>query len=306
MSPTESTMAMEYNLNQVLQVLRHSDLHFSAQETPYSMYISIRKKMRKHEANPPPLSYGPEEICDLKRQCKSLENALEAVKNELSQEIDAHEETMEEKNNLDRRLTSSEELNDNIKNKNEELKVEVRDLDSNLKLMKKNMKTKEKELYDFKKENETFRENLEGAKSDLKRLSVQVKKYEKDGIKKSKVKQSKDTQNNMEFPCDICPNKYESPVQLRVHVKLDHCTTNSSQTEEIFLESKSVQTREDIQIGNANQTFVTADFEIYSCFYCHKELVCEQDMNQHRLRCHGASDFPSLFSLPVRCPPPAT
>ena len=48
-SPSESTMDMEYNLNQVLQVLRHSDLHFSAHETPYSLYISIRKqtKLRK-------------------------------------------------------------------------------------------------------------------------------------------------------------------------------------------------------------------------------------------------------------------
>ena len=43
--------------------------------------------------------------------------------------------------------------------------------------MKKKMKTKEKELYDFKKENETFWENLVAAKSDLKMLSVQVRKY---------------------------------------------------------------------------------------------------------------------------------
>ena len=63
------------------------------------------------------------------------------VKKELSQEIEAHEETMKQKNKLDRQLTSSEKLNKNIKNKNEELKVGVRDLDSDLKLMKQKMKT---------------------------------------------------------------------------------------------------------------------------------------------------------------------
>ena len=45
---TESTMDLEASLNQVLQVLRNSGLHFSAQETPYSLYISIRKKFKQN------------------------------------------------------------------------------------------------------------------------------------------------------------------------------------------------------------------------------------------------------------------
>ena len=36
-------------------------------------------------------------------------------------------------------------------------------------------------------------------------LSAKVKKHEKEENKKSKVKHSKDTQNNMEFPCELCP-----------------------------------------------------------------------------------------------------
>ena len=122
--------------------------------------------------------------------------------------------------------------------------------------MKKRMKTKEKELYGFKKENESFKGNLEAAKIDLTKVSVQLRKYEKDEMKKSKVKQSKETQNNREFPCDICSNKYESPVLPRVHVKLDHCRTNSSQIEE----TKSSQTSEEIQIDKAVQTISTEDF----------------------------------------------
>ena len=81
------------------------------------------------------------------------------------------------------------------------------------------MKIKEKELYDLNKESKNSMEKLETPKSDLKILSAQVKKFEKDELKKSKVKQVKDTQNNLEFPCEFCHKGFESPVKLQVHVK---------------------------------------------------------------------------------------
>ena len=49
---TESKMDLDANLNQVLQVLRNSGLHFSAQETPYSLYITIRKRFKPNREAP--------------------------------------------------------------------------------------------------------------------------------------------------------------------------------------------------------------------------------------------------------------
>ena len=57
--------------------------------------------------------------------------------------------------------------------------------------------------------------------------------FEKDELKK--VRQVKETQNIKEFPCDICPKKFESSVKLNVHVKLDHCKANLSQTDVILV-----------------------------------------------------------------------
>ena len=89
-------------------------------------------------------------------------------------------------------------------------------------------------------------------------LKAQVNKYEKEEVKKSKVRQEKEIHNNREFPCEVCPKKYESSVKLNVHVKLDHCKANSSQTDDILLETKSAQTRKEILIEKTVQTQTNA------------------------------------------------
>ena len=138
---------------------------------------------------------------------------------ELDQEIDEHRRTVKENGELVRTLATNENLIKNLKQESEGLKKEIGTLDCDVKALKKNVKIKEKELYDLNKENKTTMEKLETAKSDLKILSAQVKKFEKDELKKSKAKQIKDTQNNTEFPCEFCHKEFESPVKLQVHVK---------------------------------------------------------------------------------------
>ena len=311
-------MTLEASLNQVLQVSRNSGLHFSAQETPYSLYISIRKKFKEDREAPAqfvPISSSnqDEKITDLTKECKLLGNALEQAKNELIQEIDEHAKTVKEKDVIGRQLVSQESLNKNLRQEIEGLKADLSTLESDLKGMKKINKIKEKELHDINKENKTLRENFQASNRDLKILKAQVKKNEKDGLKKSNVSQVKEPQNNREFACEVCPQKFESSVKLNVHIKLDHFKANSTQTDEIFGETKSAQTRKDILIDKTIQTQPSAadageilrkvecnEYEKYKCFYCEKVIETEQHLLEHRESCHGATDTPSLFSFPVR------
>ena len=75
--------------------------------------------------------------------------------------------------------------------------VETLSQESDLKALKKINKIKEKELHDINKENKTLRENFETSNRDLKMLKAQVKNFEKDELKKSKVMQEKETHNNI-------------------------------------------------------------------------------------------------------------
>ena len=49
-------MEIERSLNYIIHALRNSNLHFSAQETPHSFYLSIRKKSSNLEYAPPKLT----------------------------------------------------------------------------------------------------------------------------------------------------------------------------------------------------------------------------------------------------------
>ena len=53
---TKLTMEIERSLNYILHTLRNSNLHLSAQETPHSLYLSIRKKSLNLESAPPRLT----------------------------------------------------------------------------------------------------------------------------------------------------------------------------------------------------------------------------------------------------------
>ena len=115
-------MDIEASLNQVLQVVRNSNLHFSVQETPYSLYISIRKKFKQNKEAPSqfvpiPISKQEEKIADLTKECELLENAMERAKNELIQEVDEHERTVKEKDEIERQLASRKKLNENLDKK---------------------------------------------------------------------------------------------------------------------------------------------------------------------------------------------
>jgi hypothetical protein len=62
-----------------------------------------------------------------------------------------------------------------------------------------------------------------------------------------------------------------------VHVKLDQYEANFSQTDEILVETKSVQTRKEIIINKTVQTqineimILSKEYEKYTCFYCENE-----------------------------------
>jgi hypothetical protein len=68
----------------------------------------------------------------------------------------------------------------------------------------------------------------------------------------------------------------------------------SCQTQETIMVDKKMETDliRDKQIGQV--------YETHQCVYCEKEIVSKQELVEHIVKCHRASETPSLFSLPVR------
>ena len=103
-----TTMSIEDSLNGLANALRNSNLHYSAQETPYSLYIIVRKKLILNQIrNPkiPPCSLSlvkdlQESNDALKHKVNMLENELETLKSDYEAEISDHADTMKTKNVL--------------------------------------------------------------------------------------------------------------------------------------------------------------------------------------------------------------
>ena len=91
-------------------------------------------------------------------------------------------------------------------------------------------------------------------------------------------------------------------MKLNVHVKLDHCKANSSQTDEILVDTKSSQTRKETLIDKTVQTQtndgMSKEYEEYSCFYCEKKITSELHLLEPdmRIKVHGSSSkFKDLY-----------
>ena len=97
----------------------------------------------------------------------------------------------------------------------------------------------------------------------------------------------------------------ESQVNLQKHIRFFHMKSSPAQTNDILREDKSVETYSGESYGYLDvkeKVLKSKDYENYPCFYCQKDILSEQNMLEHRIRCHGVSDKPSLFSLPIRPP----
>ena len=117
---------METKLNSscdsILQRIRSSGLHFSCQETPWSIYVTLRKSFIQSNKNQTSLSSPTavanlstmsefnrlkSELENLKYSYKELEKAFENVKNHL-------EETVQDCNDKNKAIQDLKNLNQNL------------------------------------------------------------------------------------------------------------------------------------------------------------------------------------------------
>ena len=105
----------------------------------------------------------------------------------------------------------------------------------------------------------------------------------------------------------MCDVRSESPSKLQIHVRVSHMKSSAMQTQEIQMNDKILQIvakefTNDKDVQSKDEISSSAKYLNYPCFYCDKEIESEEHLLEHRIRCHGVSEKPSLFSLPIRPP----
>ena len=282
-------MEASKSFKELMDQIEDSKLNYVIFKTPFSANISVKRSFIKYHDEP---SQKETEVKE-ENETPTSKNEILLLKSQLLSEIGKNknlEELLRQKtvkvNNLQSELKESRE---NLSTANKDKKAS---------LMK--LKTLEKESASHKQHILEINQNLEDIEKEVKEKANTVKvkdaacrkfKKEKEEIANKfneTVQELKNVRNKKlsnEIRCSLCDLNVESRAQLNAHKFSCHYKDKTCQTS-LTEPSESLILNKD-----------------YKCFYCDKEIISESYLLQHRLNCHGISETPSLFSLPVRCPP---
>ena len=180
--------------DKVLTSVRDSSLNFSLQETPFSIYITIRKsflRCRSDSLDKNPSNYKEEqtsgksqELEDLITKLKSEEKINLALKNNYEEAIEdsakCYQRIQDLENQVERlrdsvdkaRVTAIDKEGEiqKLRTDNEELKASIGAAETIGKKTSKLLKLKERQIEDLKRENATVTEKLIHVQTDFENL----------------------------------------------------------------------------------------------------------------------------------------
>ena len=322
----------------ILNSVRNSSLNFSVHETPYSLYLTVRKSFAKNRISQDDQNHlsvanktvsetlGQEEIVILRNKLSESESKNAKLKHEIEEVVNDSEEKYLKLQNLETKVL-------NYKEAKTKLESELDEAEKHWKVLNKQVKEKDKQIYDLKKENCNTLESLSEFKTKFSNLTSEVNRERKKQEKKLKKQGARDSVDSLnvnehKFECTLCDVKSESLDKLRNHMRVFHMKSSTVQTNEKVVEEKKVQTHDttitsDKNIQTAEEIVTSKVMNIkHPCFYCDTEIISEQHLLEHRLKCHvttktfsvtkgkspppsaSSSPLPISFSLPVGFPPP--
>ena len=215
----------------IRQSIVKSGLHFFVNESPHSLWVTVRKKFFDNNFNRSDAVSEEEKLERYKNKILMLENqlkdsheetrkvssALEIIKGDFEDEINDHKVTIDEIKML--RADNLKKDNAILKLKEEKKNVEdyLENSENNLKKSNKIIKLKEKDIYVLKKENCKVKEDFDQLRLELSALKAQVNKEKRDQEKKIKKQEKKDFLNNLrsdpspsEIRCEMCDQRFPS------------------------------------------------------------------------------------------------
>ena len=177
-------------VDKILYSVRSSNLNYTCQETPYSVYLTIRKSWRKHQGvqqlDEPPQQLPQSlymEVNDLRGELDDLKVRLQTSKHaedELKAQVDvAVGELNGYKEETEKVIVRKNDEIENLKNSIKASKVDKENVCRELKDLKKIITTKEKEIYKLETSETNHLDSINNAKSENKKLKHQIKILEK-------------------------------------------------------------------------------------------------------------------------------
>ena len=180
--------------DEILTNIRGCNLNYYCQETPYSIYLTIRKswsrhhhpvqQLPEHSGQPLNLELQSQEIKSLRTECQNLRAELELIKVTKDKEIKSL--NVEIRTLSDDRKHSHRETEEMMVKKDDEIKAlkgaykaktaDTEKLATEIKSLKKLLKGRDKDIHDLEKYKTNHQETLKNIKSEAKELKTDKNK----------------------------------------------------------------------------------------------------------------------------------
>ena len=303
----------------VLKNLKISRLTFTVQETPFSAYVTIRKKFIPNApAETLSSSLGDLQTVNMLTTLEILNKENSTLKSKLKDAENQSDELIENNESLKELSHQSEfdkiELVNQIEKLSkevEEFKVENRHLRDELESIEKDgkafnkvLKQKDKQLHDLEKANTSLKENLQSVRSEFSSFKSEVNRERKEIEKTKKKIEKKQFLDNLKseskestLKCETCDQCLTNKEDLRHHMLNHHRETSSTQTiSEVYVDKKIQVKTIDFNAVKNIQTSESdmKEFESYPCHYCDFNIETETHLQDHIVQCVG-SHRPSFF-----------
>ena len=294
----------------ILNIVRDSCLHFCLNETPHSIYLTIRKRFLKSEFSP---------IEDSTKISDKNNASISELCDTFQKKVNAYEEEIAKLEVKAKAVIKQETIIQKLKEEQKKLEKELEVSENSRKALNKVIKSKDKEIYDLKKENSSVTENLLQVKNEFTNYKSEASKEKKEIEKKFKKLEKKDANESLKpgskVKCRKCEVETESLTALKCHERTMHEQSNFTQTDVVIVVDKKVQSYDskvsDKNVQTTDNEFpcnVDKKFDQYFCFYCDSNIQSEAILIDHRVKCHGRptkylQEKKSALPLPTSFPP---
>ena len=236
----------------VLKNLKISRLTFTVQETPFSAYVTIRKKFIPNApAETLSSSLGDLQIENmfktleiLNKENSTLKSKLKDAENQSDKLIENNESLKElshqsefDKIELVNQIEKLSKEVEEFKVENRRIRDELESIEKDDKAFNKVLKQKDKQLHDLEKANTSLKENLQSVRSEFSSFKSEVNRERKEIEKTKKKIEKKQFLDNLKseskestLKCETCDQCLTNKEDLRHHMLNHHRETSSTQT----------------------------------------------------------------------------
>ena len=288
-------VSAENLFGQLMICLRMSKLDYLVKETPYSAYVSIRKKFSKSVNSASDMievgNVASNDVHDkLEKENRLLKQKLDDLGRECAM-------VRFEKEEIDIKYEELEKDRISLEDKIEEAYAESRPLRNTISKLSEDNDGLNARLIQAKNENVNLQKSFEKQKKCEKKYEVSLRDFEdyvlmlENVLKNCDLKQELETfEPTTSVSCGKCENEFERQSSLKTHTENDHLQTDKDETDSTSKINQH-KCKECEFTGDSEESMKMHMIEkhvvlSFKCDLCDFESSCEEDIQIHKIGKH--------------------